>query len=96
VSVNYTGKYLDDQRPIIEGKTLDVIKVPAWTTVGLGFAYTAQDDAPTWAHGIRAALNFQNIFEKKPPYAPTTSSVYDASNANIFGRVTTFQLTKAF
>jgi iron complex outermembrane receptor protein len=50
--------------------------------------------------GLRLSLNIQNITDKDPPTVLTQSGnnygAYDPSNANIFGRIFSVQLTKAF
>lgn len=74
-------------------------KVPSWTTVDLGLTYAIPKDSGILG-GVRLSANIQNIADRDPPLVLTQPGnnygAYDPSNANIFGRIVTFQVTKVF
>lgn len=74
-------------------------KVPSWTTVDLGLTYAIPKESGILG-GVRLSANIQNIADRDPPTVLTQAGnnygAYDPSNANIFGRIVTFQVTKAF
>lgn len=95
--VNYVGSYLNNQTLTINGVRQPFQTVPAWVTVDAGLTYKIPTDAPGWARGVRVALNVQNLFDRDPPVVLQANFMgFDASNANIFGRIVTVQLTKSF
>ena len=59
-----------------------------------------RDQGPKWLSGLRASVNVINLFDRDPPVVLTQAgqgyAAYDASNANIYGRYVSFQLTKDF
>ena len=93
--VNYVGSYTNTIP--ITGRAQS--KVPSWTTLDLGLTY-AVTKAGGLLGGIRLSANIQNIADRDPPIVLTQAGSsyggYDASNANIFGRIFTLQMTKAF
>jgi iron complex outermembrane receptor protein len=67
----------------------------------LGLTYQiTKDEGPSWSRGIRASLNVINLFDRDPPVVLTQAgsgyAAYDASNANVYGRYASFQITKDF
>lgn len=74
-------------------------KVSSWTTVDLGLTYAIPKESGILG-GVRLSANIQNIADRDPPVVLTQAGnnygAYDPSNANIFGRIVTFQVTKAF
>ena len=93
--LNYTGSY-DNTIPIT-GRPQT--KVPSWKTLGVGITYSVPRSSGVLG-GVRLSANFQNVTNEDPPLVLTQAGnnygAYDPSNANIFGRIATFQLTKAF
>jgi len=93
--VNYVGSYTNTLP--LSGRPPS--KVPAWTTFDLGLNYVIPRGRSLLG-GLRLSLNIQNITDKDPPTVLTQSGnnygAYDPSNANIFGRIFSVQLTKAF
>lgn len=97
VFVNYVGSYLNTLP--LAGRSAST--VPGWTTADLGVTYQVPKDTSwTWLKGVRASVNVQNFTDANPPTVLTQSGsnygTFDASNASIFGRTVTVQLTKAF
>lgn len=94
--VNYVGSYLNNATITINGVKQPETKIPAWVTFDLGLNYTVKDEGGILG-GLRASLNFQNLFDKEPPIVISTSnSSVDFQNANAFGRMITFQIAKVF
>lgn len=92
---NYVGSYTNTI-PITGSRQS---KVPAWTTLDLGVTYAVPKSSSILG-GLRFAVNVQNLTDKDPPIvltqAGTNYGAYDPSNANIFGRIFSFQVTKDF
>ncbi|WP_294352359.1 TonB-dependent siderophore receptor [uncultured Sphingomonas sp.] len=93
--LNYTGSYTNTIP--ITGR--DQTKVPSWKTLDIGITYSVPRTSGV-LRGVRLSANFQNITNEDPPLVLTQAGAnygaYDPSNANILGRIVTFQLTKAF
>lgn len=93
--VNYVGSYTNT----IPLPNQPQSKVPSWTTADLGINYTVPK-GKTLLGGLRLGLNVQNVTDEDPPIVLTRAGnnfgAYDASNANILGRVFNFQITKSF
>ena len=95
--VNYVGSYNN----IVPLAGHPDSAVPAWVTADFGIAYSMPKDTQVkWARGLRASLNIQNVTDANPPVVLTQQGAnhgaFDPSNANIFGRQITLQLTKDF
>jgi iron complex outermembrane receptor protein len=92
---NYIGSYTNTLP--ITGRPQS--KVPAWTTLDLGVTYTVPKSSSVLG-GLRFAVNIQNLTDKDPPIVLTQAGsnygAFDPSNANIFGRIFNFQVTKDF
>ncbi|HWU04015.1 MAG TPA: TonB-dependent receptor [Novosphingobium sp.] len=93
--VNYVGSYTNT----IPVTGSSPSKVPSWTTVDLGLNYTVPAQS-SLLKGVRLAVNIQNLFDLDPPVVLTQTSTsygtFDPSNANIYGRIISLQVTKAF
>ncbi|WP_420139966.1 TonB-dependent receptor domain-containing protein [Sphingomonas sp.] len=93
--VNYVGSYTNTIPITGQPQT----KVPSWTTFDLGLTYSIPKGNSVLS-GLRFGLNIQNLTNKDPHTVLTQSGnnygAYDGSNANIFGRIFSFQITKAF
>ena len=92
---NYTGSYTNTIP--ITGRPQT--KVPSWKTVDLGLTYSIPRSSGVLG-GVRLSANIQNLTNEAPPLVLTQAGsnygAFDPSNANIFGRIVTVQLTKAF
>jgi iron complex outermembrane receptor protein len=93
--VNYVGSYTNTIPITGQPQT----KVPSWTTLDLGLTYSIPKGSSVLS-GLRFGLNIQNLANRNPHVVLTQAGnnygAYDASNANIFGRIFSFQITKAF
>jgi iron complex outermembrane receptor protein len=95
--VNYVGSYTNTVP--LAGRPDST--VPAWATADIGVTYSVPKDfSVKWARNLRASVNVINFTDANPPVVLTQQganySAFDPSNANIFGRQITFQLTKDF
>ena len=92
--VNYVGSYLNNVP--LQGRPNQT--VPAWVTLDASIGFQVPKDAPMkLLRGVRASLSIQNLTDRDPPLVLTsTFQGFDPSNANVFGRMATLQLTKAF
>lgn len=92
---NYTGSYTNTIP--ITGRAQS--KVPSWKTVDVGLSYAVPKESGVLG-GLRLSANLQNLTNEDPPLVLTQAGnnygAFDPSNANIFGRIVTFQVTKAF
>jgi iron complex outermembrane recepter protein len=84
-----------------ENSYRDTISVPSrgvapWTTIDLQLSYQAPRDALGWLGNTRIALNVQNLFNVYPPFL-NNSAVgigYDQENADLYGRLVSFEIRK--
>lgn len=96
LAVNYTGKYLNDATITVNGKKLPDTEVPAWTTFDAGLYWTAPETASAALQGVRVGVTVQNFTDKDPPIVLSGTNAVDLNNANIWGRVWTFEVNKKF
>jgi iron complex outermembrane receptor protein len=93
--INYVGSYTNTLP--LTGQPQS--KVPSWTTVDLGLRYEFPSEGAKF-RSLRVAVNVQNLTNEDPPVALTQAGnsygAFDPSNANIFGRIISLQLTSAF
>jgi len=93
--VNYVGSYTNTIP--LSGQPQS--KVPSWTTADMGITYSVPPGGSALG-GLRLAVNVQNLTNEDPPLVLTQSgtsySAFDASNASIYGRTVSIQITKAF
>jgi iron complex outermembrane recepter protein len=91
---NYVGSYLNNT-PLAGHPDQNV---PSWITFDATISFTTPRDASAWwLKGVRGSISLVNMFNRNPPVVLTsTYSAFDASNANVFGREVTLQLTKSF
>jgi outer membrane receptor protein involved in Fe transport len=86
--VNYDNSYRD---------TLSVPnrKIDSWTTVDLQLSYETGGAAAGWLSHVQFALSTQNIFNSYPPFVNNPVGVgYDQENADLVGRVVSFDVRK--
>ncbi|CAN5365700.1 TonB-dependent receptor [soil metagenome] len=93
--INYVGSYTNTLP--LTGQPQS--KVPSWTTVDLGLRYEFPSEGAKF-RSLRVAVNVQNLTNEDPPVTLTQAGnsygAFDPSNANIFGRIVSLQLTSAF
>ncbi len=86
--VNHTGSYEDNIR--IPSRRID-----SWTTVDFGVGYTS-DSRGDWLDGIDVGLSAVNVFDEKPPFVDVAFVGYDASNADLYGRLLSVRFAKSW
>ena len=93
--VNYVGSYTNTLP--LTGRPQS--EVPAWVTLDLGLSYAVPKSGSILS-GLRLSVNVQNVTNEDPPTVLTQSGnnygAYDPSNANVFGRIFSLQVTKSF
>ncbi|WP_293971556.1 TonB-dependent siderophore receptor [Sphingomonas sp.] len=95
--VNYTGSYLNNATITVNGTKLPSTTIPAWITYDAQFSYRFGDDTSFWGlKGVRFALGIQNLTNNRAPVVLSGSNAFDAANANPFGRIWTFEVSKKF
>lgn len=69
--------------------------VSPWTTVDLQLAYTLGHQA-AWLGGTQLVLNAENLFDVYPPFLNNqrVGVGYDQENADLYGRIVSFQVRK--
>ena len=92
--VNYADGYRDDRG----NRNLPIA---SFTTVDLGIAHHAGDEAPRWLRGTRIALNAENLLDARPPRllpdpGSTAGLGYDSVNATGRGRFVSIQLRRTW
>ena len=84
-----------------ENSYRDTISVPSrgvapWTTVDLQLSYQTPVDALGWLGNTQVALNVQNLFNVNPPFLNNAAVGigYDQENADLYGRLVSFEVRK--
>jgi iron complex outermembrane receptor protein len=78
----------------------DTLSVPnrgisPWTTLDLQLSYEATGDTLGWLDHTQFVLNTQNLFNVYPPFLNNQVGVgYDQENADLFGRLVSFEVRK--
>jgi hypothetical protein len=84
--VNYTDSYQDTQSQPNR-------RVSSWTTADLGLAYTLGNPESE----TRFSVNLENAFNEMPPFYNNPIGLgFDAENADITGRIVSFQVRKSW
>jgi len=86
--VNFQNRYRD---------TLSVPNrgISPWTTVDLQLSYETPEDAFGGLGHMQFALNAQNLFNVYPPFVNNPIGVgYDQENADLYGRLVSFEVRK--
>jgi iron complex outermembrane receptor protein len=78
----------------LSGLSLDRRQVGSWTTLDLGANYFTNADGG-WFSDLRLMLNVNNAFDEDPPFVNLTAG-YDAANADPYGRVLSFAVSKSW
>jgi iron complex outermembrane receptor protein len=84
-----------------ENSYRDTISVPSrgvspWTTIDMQLSYQTPKDALGWLGNTQVALNVQNLFNVNPPFLnnAAVNLGYDQENADLYGRVVSFEIRK--
>jgi outer membrane receptor protein involved in Fe transport len=83
-----------------ENSYRDTLSVPnrgvsPWTTVDLQLSYETTADTLSWLGHTQFALNAQNLFNVYPPFLNNPVGVgYDQENADLYGRLVSFEVRK--
>ena len=88
-AINYTDNYQDNIANNID----------SWTTLDLSFAYNTGNKVDNiFAKDINIGISVQNVFNEDPPFVSTPADGlnFDVVNANPFGRVLNFTISKQF
>lgn len=79
----------------------DTLSVPSrgvspWTTVDLQLSYELTGETLGWLGNTQFALNAQNLFNVSPPFLNNNAVGlgYDQENADLYGRVMSFEVRK--
>ena len=100
-AANYIGGYLNNLTPTVAGVRVPNQNVPSWTTFDLVLTYAPQVKGGAFA-GTRFTLSAQNMTNKAPPLVLSTQNqggvptATDLNVHNVFGRILTFEISKAF
>lgn len=98
---NYIGSYLNDLTPTVAGVRVPNQQVPAWTTFDFSLTYAPQTKGGLFEK-TRFTFNVQNLSNKRPPIVLSTQATNgnptaaDINVHNVFGRIMTFEISKAF
>lgn len=95
LTANYVGSYLNNATITVNGVKYPDTKIPSWTTFDFGLNWTSPAENGALA-GLRLSLNVQNIADRNPPIVLSDTNAYDVANANVFGRIWTFEISKKF
>jgi outer membrane receptor protein involved in Fe transport len=79
----------------------DTLSVPnrgvsPWTTIDLQLSYETTGDTLGWLEHTQFALNAQNLFNVDPPFLNNSAAGvgYDQENADLYGRMVSFEVRK--
>ena len=95
VAVNYTGPYLNNQTPTVGGVKVPDQNVGAWTTFDLNLSFTPDIKGGIFGDTV-ISLSVRNFTDKDAPVVLQTATAVDLANANVFGRITTLEVSKKF
>jgi len=93
--VNYIGSYLNNQPITIAGQRQPESRVPSWVTFDAQVSYEPESETSLLS-GMRFAVGLQNVTDKEPPIVLFGTNAVDLANANPFGRIWTFEISKRF
>ena len=86
--VNFENAYRDIQSEPNRG-------VAPWTTIDLQLSYETAGDTLSWLGHTQFALSVQNLFNVYPPFLNNPLGVgYDQENADLYGRLVSFEVRK--
>jgi outer membrane receptor protein involved in Fe transport len=87
--INFQNRYRD---------TLSVPNrgISPWTTIDLQLSYETTGDTLGWLGHTQFALNAQNLFDVYPPFLNNNAAGvgYDQENADLYGRMVSFEVRK--
>jgi len=96
LTVALFADYIDAYRDV---RFTPARSIDSWTTFDFGVAYNFDKD-DGFLDGLSAGFNVVNIFDEDPPFVASPQPVlapglvFDGANANVWGRIVSFQLTK--
>lgn len=96
LALNYLGSYLNNATITVAGDRLPDTKIPAWTTYDATLGYSIPEDTNGLLGGTRINLIVQNLTDKAPPIVLVGDSAVDTNNHNVFGRISSLEITKRF
>jgi iron complex outermembrane recepter protein len=96
LAANYLGSYLNNATITVAGTRLPDTRIPSWTTFDATVGYSIAEAANGFFGGTRVNLIVQNFTDKDPPIVLVGTNGIDANNHNIFGRITSLEVTKKF
>ena len=84
-----------------ENSYRDTLSVPnrgisPWTTIDLQLSYDTPGDGLGWLGNTRFSLSAQNLFNVYPPFLNNIAAGvgYDQENADLYGRIVSFEIRK--
>jgi iron complex outermembrane receptor protein len=95
LTANYVGSYINNATITVNGVKYPDTRIPIWMTYDAGLSYRTPDGSGA-LEGLRLSVNVQNITDKDPPIVLSGNNAYDVANANVFGRVWSFEISKKF
>lgn len=86
--VNYSDDYEDNL-------SVPIRRIGSWTTIDLQLSYAIAGNAAGGATGTRFSLTVRNLFDEGAPFVNNPSGLgYDPENADLLGRLVSFQLRR--
>lgn len=95
LTANMVGSYINNATITVAGVKYPDTRIPIWMTYDFGLSYRTPEEG-SMLSGLRLSLNVQNITDKDPPIVLSGNNAYDVANANVFGRVWSFEVSKKF
>lgn len=92
--INYTGSYMNTAPVTVGGVLQPVSRVSNWMTFDATAAYELRDFGPTWADGVRFSVSIQNLTDEDPNVVLSGTSAFDNQQANPYGRIWSFEISK--
>jgi iron complex outermembrane receptor protein len=96
LAANYLGSYLNNATITVAGVRKPDTRIPSWTTFDATVGYSVAADSGGFLGGTRLNLIVQNLTDKDPPIVLVGTNGIDANNHNIFGRISSLEITKKF
>lgn len=94
--LNHVGGYTNTAPITVNGVRRPVEEIDSWTTFDANLSWFAPDDAMVWARGLRVSLSVQNLTDEDPNVVLTGTNAFDTQQANPYGRIWSFEVTKSF
>jgi len=94
--VNYVGGYTNTAPITVNGVRRPVEEIDSWTTLDANVSWFAPEDSMAWVRGVRVSLSVQNLTDEDPNVVLTGTNAFDTQQANPYGRIWSFEVTKSF